>query len=114
MLSPLLLSSAPRRVTLLKKAYASISGERHIFPAAALSIGIDQNIYDEILFSPTDDDDINRLGEKVVLREQVKELFNKKYGRTQSRPESRLVGAHKPLSLASGSKNTNHTHGISK
>ncbi|XP_072230994.1 general transcription factor II-I repeat domain-containing protein 1 [Leuresthes tenuis] len=43
---------APRRVTLLKKAYASIS----------------------------DDDDINRMGEKVVLREQVKELFNKKYG----------------------------------
>lgn len=43
---------APRRVTLLKKAYASI----------------------------TDDDDINRMGEKVLLREQVKELFNKKYG----------------------------------
>ncbi|XP_076017408.1 general transcription factor II-I repeat domain-containing protein 1 isoform X2 [Genypterus blacodes] len=43
---------APRRVTLLKKAYASIS----------------------------DDDDINRMGEKVILREQVKELFNKKYG----------------------------------
>ncbi|XP_071375976.1 general transcription factor II-I repeat domain-containing protein 1 [Centroberyx affinis] len=43
---------APRRITLLKKAYASIS----------------------------DDDDINRMGEKVVLREQVKELFNKKYG----------------------------------
>ncbi|XP_061606674.1 general transcription factor II-I repeat domain-containing protein 1 [Phyllopteryx taeniolatus] len=43
---------APRRVTLLKKAYATIS----------------------------DDDDVNRVGEKVVLREQVKELFNKKYG----------------------------------
>ncbi|KAM9781044.1 general transcription factor II-I repeat domain-containing protein 1 isoform 2-T2 [Syngnathus typhle] len=43
---------APRRVTLLKKAYASIN----------------------------DDDDVNRVGEKVVLREQVKELFNKKYG----------------------------------
>ncbi|XP_029924278.1 general transcription factor II-I repeat domain-containing protein 1 isoform X2 [Myripristis murdjan] len=43
---------APRRITLLKKAYASIS----------------------------DDEDINRMGEKVVLREQVKELFNKKYG----------------------------------
>ncbi|KAF7652353.1 hypothetical protein LDENG_00097910 [Lucifuga dentata] len=43
---------APRRVTLLKKAYASIN----------------------------DDDDINHMGEKVVLREQVKELFNKKYG----------------------------------
>ncbi|XP_047199328.1 general transcription factor II-I repeat domain-containing protein 1 isoform X3 [Hippoglossus stenolepis] len=43
---------APRRVTLLKKAYASIS----------------------------DDDDVSRMGEKVVLREQVKELFNKKYG----------------------------------
>ncbi|KAM9729566.1 general transcription factor II-I repeat domain-containing protein 1 isoform 1-T1 [Menidia menidia] len=43
---------APRRVTLLKKAYASIS----------------------------DEDDVGRMGEKVVLREQVKELFNKKYG----------------------------------
>lgn len=29
---------------------------------------------------PTDEDDINRMGEKVVLREQVKELFNRKYG----------------------------------
>uniref|UniRef100_A0A3B5A942 GTF2I repeat domain containing 1 n=1 Tax=Stegastes partitus TaxID=144197 RepID=A0A3B5A942_9TELE len=45
-----LIPKPPRRVTLLKKAYASIS-----------------------------DDDINRMGEKVVLREQVKELFNKKY-----------------------------------
>ncbi|XP_076867221.1 general transcription factor II-I repeat domain-containing protein 1 isoform X2 [Brachyhypopomus gauderio] len=43
---------APRRITLLKKAYASIS----------------------------DDDEVNRMGEKVILREQVKELFNKKYG----------------------------------
>ncbi|XP_077360464.1 general transcription factor II-I repeat domain-containing protein 1 isoform X3 [Festucalex cinctus] len=43
---------APRRVTLLKKAYATIN----------------------------DDDDVNRVGDKVVLREQVKELFNKKYG----------------------------------
>ncbi|XP_067113462.1 general transcription factor II-I repeat domain-containing protein 1 [Osmerus mordax] len=43
---------APRRITLLKKAYASIS----------------------------DDEDVNRMGEKVILREQVKELFNKKYG----------------------------------
>ncbi|KAM6970051.1 general transcription factor II-I repeat domain-containing protein 1 [Aplochiton taeniatus] len=43
---------APRRITLLKKAYASIS----------------------------DEEDVNRMGEKVILREQVKELFNKKYG----------------------------------
>ncbi|XP_077448011.1 general transcription factor II-I repeat domain-containing protein 1 isoform X1 [Stigmatopora argus] len=43
---------APRRVTLLKKAYATIG----------------------------DDDDVNRVGEKVLLREQVKELFNQKYG----------------------------------
>ncbi|XP_053474245.1 general transcription factor II-I repeat domain-containing protein 1 isoform X2 [Ictalurus furcatus] len=43
---------APRRITLLKKAYSSISEE----------------------------EDINRMGEKVILREQVKELFNKKYG----------------------------------
>ncbi|XP_066517041.1 general transcription factor II-I repeat domain-containing protein 1 isoform X2 [Hoplias malabaricus] len=43
---------APRRITLLKKAYASIS----------------------------DDEEVSRMGEKVILREQVKELFNKKYG----------------------------------
>ncbi|MEE6469836.1 hypothetical protein FKM82_008789 [Ascaphus truei] len=30
-----------------------------------------------------DDDDANRLGEKVILREQVKELFNEKYGQAQ-------------------------------
>ncbi|XP_051903969.1 general transcription factor II-I repeat domain-containing protein 1-like isoform X3 [Hippocampus zosterae] len=47
---------APRRVTLLKKAYATINDD------------------------DDDDDDVNRVGEKVVLREQVKELFNKKYG----------------------------------
>eukprot|EP00079_Xenopus_tropicalis_P033321 XP_017947092.1 PREDICTED: general transcription factor II-I repeat domain-containing protein 1 isoform X5 [Xenopus tropicalis] len=28
-----------------------------------------------------DDEDANRLGEKVILREQVKELFNEKYGK---------------------------------
>uniref|UniRef100_A0A8C3XCZ1 GTF2I repeat domain containing 1 n=1 Tax=Cyanoderma ruficeps TaxID=181631 RepID=A0A8C3XCZ1_9PASS len=28
----------------------------------------------------SDEDDANRLGEKVILREQVKELFNEKYG----------------------------------
>lgn len=27
-----------------------------------------------------EEEDINRMGEKVILREQVKELFNKKYG----------------------------------
>ncbi|KAJ7996835.1 hypothetical protein DPEC_G00222640 [Dallia pectoralis] len=43
---------APRRITLLKKAYASIS----------------------------DEEEVNRMGEKVILREQVKELFNHKYG----------------------------------
>ncbi|KAM6915060.1 general transcription factor II-I repeat domain-containing protein 1-like [Xenentodon cancila] len=54
---------APRRVTLLKKAYASIS----------------------------DDDDINRMGEKVVLREQVKELFNKKYSEALGLDRSVMV-----------------------
>ncbi|XP_071027074.1 general transcription factor II-I repeat domain-containing protein 1-like isoform X2 [Oncorhynchus clarkii lewisi] len=43
---------APRRITLLKKAYASIS----------------------------DEEEVNCIGEKVILREQVKELFNQKYG----------------------------------
>ncbi|XP_078535558.1 general transcription factor II-I repeat domain-containing protein 1 isoform X3 [Lissotriton helveticus] len=32
------------------------------------------------LIPKPDDDDANRLGEKVILREQVKELFNEKYG----------------------------------
>ena len=27
-----------------------------------------------------DDEEVSRMGEKVILREQVKELFNKKYG----------------------------------
>ncbi|NXE49581.1 GT2D1 protein, partial [Casuarius casuarius] len=31
-------------------------------------------------FCFADEDDANRLGEKVILREQVKELFNEKYG----------------------------------
>uniref|UniRef100_A0A3Q2QBL9 GTF2I repeat domain containing 1 n=1 Tax=Fundulus heteroclitus TaxID=8078 RepID=A0A3Q2QBL9_FUNHE len=35
-------------------------------------------VADKISFTITEDD-INRMGEKVVLREQVKELFNKKY-----------------------------------
>ncbi|XP_062844371.1 general transcription factor II-I repeat domain-containing protein 1 isoform X2 [Trichomycterus rosablanca] len=43
---------APRRITLLKKTYSSTS----------------------------DDEEASRMGEKVLLREQVKELFNKKYG----------------------------------
>nr|XP_033778126.1 general transcription factor II-I repeat domain-containing protein 1 isoform X2 [Geotrypetes seraphini] len=43
---------APRRITSLEKAYAVMN----------------------------DDEDSNRLGEKVILREQVKELFNEKYG----------------------------------
>lgn len=29
----------------------------------------------------TEEDEVNRMGEKVILREQVKELFNKKYGK---------------------------------
>ncbi|XP_024921412.1 general transcription factor II-I repeat domain-containing protein 1 isoform X1 [Cynoglossus semilaevis] len=62
---------APRRVTLLKKAYSSIS----------------------------DDEDMNRMGEKVVLREQVKELFNKKYGEALGLDRSVMV----PYKLLRGS-----------
>ncbi len=29
---------------------------------------------------PSEEDEVDRMGEKVILREQVKELFNKKYG----------------------------------
>ncbi|KAK7925254.1 hypothetical protein WMY93_007564 [Mugilogobius chulae] len=43
---------APRRVTLMKKAYALIP----------------------------DEENVNRMGEKGLLREQVRELFNTKYG----------------------------------
>ncbi|XP_078082148.1 general transcription factor II-I repeat domain-containing protein 1 [Mustelus asterias] len=43
---------APRRMTSLEKAYAALQ----------------------------EDEEANRLGEKVILREQVKELFNEKYG----------------------------------
>ncbi|KAM7373998.1 hypothetical protein PAMP_006677 [Pampus punctatissimus] len=71
---------APRRVTLLKKAYASIN----------------------------DDDDINRMGEKVVLREQVKELFNKKYGEALGLDRSVLV----PYKLIRGSPESVEVSGL--
>ncbi|KAG7217134.1 hypothetical protein INR49_027675 [Caranx melampygus] len=71
---------APRRVTLLKKAYASIS----------------------------DDDDINRMGEKVVLREQVKELFNKKYGEALGLDRSVMV----PYKLIRGSPESVEVSGL--
>nr|XP_046267746.1 general transcription factor II-I repeat domain-containing protein 1 isoform X2 [Scatophagus argus] len=71
---------APRRVTLLKKAYASIS----------------------------DDDDINRMGEKVVLREQVKELFNKKYGEALGLDRSVVV----PYKLIRGSPESIEVSGL--
>ncbi|XP_032389769.1 general transcription factor II-I repeat domain-containing protein 1 isoform X1 [Etheostoma spectabile] len=71
---------APRRVTLLKKAYASIS----------------------------DDDDLNRMGEKVVLREQVKELFNKKYGEALGLDRSVVV----PYKLIRGSPESVEVSGL--
>ncbi|XP_037323872.2 general transcription factor II-I repeat domain-containing protein 1 isoform X3 [Pungitius pungitius] len=71
---------APRRVTLLKKAYASIS----------------------------DEDDINRMGEKVVLREQVKELFNKKYGEALGLDRSVAV----PYKLIRGSPESLEVGGL--
>uniref|UniRef100_UPI0037E97EEB general transcription factor II-I repeat domain-containing protein 1 isoform X2 n=1 Tax=Semicossyphus pulcher TaxID=241346 RepID=UPI0037E97EEB len=71
---------APRRVTLLKKAYASIS----------------------------DDDDINRMGEKVVFREQVKELFNKKYGEALGLDRSVVV----PYKLIRGSPESVEVSGL--
>ncbi|XP_056297483.1 general transcription factor II-I repeat domain-containing protein 1 isoform X2 [Pseudoliparis swirei] len=71
---------APRRVTLLKKAYASIS----------------------------DDDDVNRLGEKVVLRDQVKELFNRKYGDALGLDRSVVV----PYKLIRGSPESVEVGGL--
>ncbi|CAF92813.1 unnamed protein product, partial [Tetraodon nigroviridis] len=72
--------TAPRRVTLLKKAYASIH----------------------------DEDDISRMGEKVVLREQVKELFNKKYGEALGLDHSVLV----PYKLIRGSPESVEVSGL--
>lgn len=54
---------APRRITILKKGYTPINEE----------------------------DEANRMGEKVILREQVKELFNKKYGEALGLDRSVLV-----------------------
>ncbi|XP_042580854.1 general transcription factor II-I repeat domain-containing protein 1-like isoform X5 [Cyprinus carpio] len=55
---------APRRITILKKGYTPISAE---------------------------EDEVNRMGEKVILREQVKELFNKKYGEALGLDRSVIV-----------------------
>ncbi|NP_001082250.1 general transcription factor II-I repeat domain-containing protein 1 [Xenopus laevis] len=38
-----------------------------------------------------DDEDANRLGEKVILREQVKELFNEKYGKALGLDQPALI-----------------------
>lgn len=46
-----------------------------------------------------DEDDANRLGEKVILREQVKELFNEKYGQCV-RSRAHGAGCAGPPSLA--------------
>lgn len=44
-----------------------------------------------------DEDDANRLGEKVILREQVKELFNEKYGQCGGQgPWGKVSGASLP------------------
>ncbi|XP_066551655.1 general transcription factor II-I repeat domain-containing protein 1 isoform X2 [Amia ocellicauda] len=71
---------APRRITLLKKAYASIS----------------------------EDEEVNRMGEKVILREQVKELFNKKYGEALGLDRSVLV----PYKLIRGSPDSVEVSGL--
>ena len=49
-----------------------------------------------------DEDDANRLGEKVILREQVKELFNEKYGQCV-RSGARGAGSVGPASPGSPS-----------
>uniref|UniRef100_A0A4W4EAH2 GTF2I repeat domain containing 1 n=1 Tax=Electrophorus electricus TaxID=8005 RepID=A0A4W4EAH2_ELEEL len=43
------------------------------------------------LIPKPDDDEVNRMGEKVILREQVKELFNKKYGEALGLDRSVIV-----------------------
>uniref|UniRef100_A0A8C3APA9 GTF2I repeat domain containing 1 n=1 Tax=Cyclopterus lumpus TaxID=8103 RepID=A0A8C3APA9_CYCLU len=57
---------------------------------------------------PPYDDDINRMGEKVVLREQVKELFNKKYGDALGLDRSVVV----PYKLIRGSPESMEVGGL--
>ncbi|KAJ8267249.1 hypothetical protein GJAV_G00140330 [Gymnothorax javanicus] len=71
---------APRRISLLKKAHASIN----------------------------DDDEANRMGKKVILREQVKDLFNKKYGEALGLSHSVLV----PYKLIRGSPDSVQVSGL--
>uniref|UniRef100_A0A3B5MUY2 Uncharacterized protein n=1 Tax=Xiphophorus couchianus TaxID=32473 RepID=A0A3B5MUY2_9TELE len=67
-------------------------------------------VADKISFTITrwDDDDINRMGEKVVLREQVKELFNKKYGEALGLDRSVVV----PYKLIRGSPESVEVGGL--
>uniref|UniRef100_A0A3B4WPZ9 GTF2I repeat domain containing 1 n=1 Tax=Seriola lalandi dorsalis TaxID=1841481 RepID=A0A3B4WPZ9_SERLL len=60
------------------------------------------------LIPKPDDDDINRMGEKVVLREQVKELFNKKYGEALGLDRSVMV----PYKLIRGSPESVEVSGL--
>uniref|UniRef100_A0AAX7SE70 GTF2I repeat domain containing 1 n=1 Tax=Astatotilapia calliptera TaxID=8154 RepID=A0AAX7SE70_ASTCA len=60
------------------------------------------------LIPKPDDDDINRMGEKVVLREQVKELFNKKYGEALGLDRSVVV----PYKLIRGSPESIEVSGL--
>uniref|UniRef100_A0A8C9XLM5 GTF2I repeat domain containing 1 n=1 Tax=Sander lucioperca TaxID=283035 RepID=A0A8C9XLM5_SANLU len=60
------------------------------------------------LIPKPDDDDINRMGEKVVLREQVKELFNKKYGEALGLDRSVVV----PYKLIRGSPESVEVSGL--
>lgn len=70
------------RVWIYLRDESSCSGEGIIW-RAALQAGATWEKHRPVLqchFLPADEDDANRLGEKVILREQVKELFNEKYG----------------------------------
>uniref|UniRef100_H3CGH0 GTF2I repeat domain containing 1 n=1 Tax=Tetraodon nigroviridis TaxID=99883 RepID=H3CGH0_TETNG len=60
------------------------------------------------LIPKPDEDDISRMGEKVVLREQVKELFNKKYGEALGLDHSVLV----PYKLIRGSPESVEVSGL--
>ncbi|KAK6473483.1 general mRNAion factor II-I repeat domain-containing protein 1-like [Huso huso] len=56
----------------------------------------------------TEDEEVNRMGEKVILREQVKELFNERYGEALGLDQPVLV----PYKLIRGSPDSIEVSGL--
>uniref|UniRef100_A0A8D2GS46 GTF2I repeat domain containing 1 n=1 Tax=Urocitellus parryii TaxID=9999 RepID=A0A8D2GS46_UROPR len=58
------------------------------------------------LIPKPDEDDANRLGEKVILREQVKELFNEKYAKDSNVPKRKRKRVSEGNSVSSSSSSS--------